>query len=130
MSIRTVLRRKHRTLCVGDLKDQIILHNRNIEEPVFGEVDATEDFNPIKSVWASVKTVSGKTFFSDVHGDIAVTHEISIRYRDDVSAETWIELGSGTRLKIVNTQNLEERNEWLVLLCSERGDKGLSAAQA
>ncbi len=130
MSNRTVVRRPNRTLCLGDLKEQIILHTRDLTEPEYGEVDATEDFNPIKSVWAAIKTTSGKAFFAGVHGDVSVTHEISIRYRDDVSAETWIELKTGSLLDIVAVENLEERDEWLKLQCSERGSKALGSAQA
>lgn len=130
VSNRTVLRRPNRTLCIGDLKDQIILHVRDLTEPVFGEVDATEDFNKISNVWASIKTTSGKAFFAGISGDVSVTHEISIRYRDDVSAETWIELKTGSLLDIVAIENLEEKDEWLRLQCSERGSKALGSAQA
>lgn len=131
MSKRTTLRRPNRTLCLGDLKEQIILHDRDLTEPEYGEVDATEDFTPINNVWASIKTVSGKSFFAGINeGDVAITHEVSIRYRSDVSSETWIELKTGSLLDIVAIENLEERDEWLRLQCNERGIKALGSAQA
>lgn len=130
MSNRTVIRRPKRVLCIGDLKDRIILHERIMEEPVFGKVDVTEDFNKQATVFAAIKTVSGKSFFAGANVDIALTHEISIRYRDDITAENWIEFSDGTLLNIVNVENLEERNEWLRLRCTQRGSKELGSAQA
>lgn len=130
MSNRKVIRPAKRTLCIGDLNRRIRLHSRTLKEPEFGEVDAEEKFDQIDKVYASIKTTAGKAFFSDVHGDIAITHEIGIRYRADVSAETWVELGDETLLDIIDTNNLEESNEWLILMCSERGKKTVGAARA
>ncbi len=130
MGQRKVIRRPRRVLCVGDLDTRVILHKRSLEEPGFGETDFKEDFKALQEVWAKVRTTSGKAFFSGAHVDVSVTHEISIRYRADVSSETWIELLDGRLLDVVDVENLEERNEWLVMPCTERGDKGLGSAVA
>ncbi len=130
MGQRKVIRRPRRVLCVGDLDTRVILHNRLLQEPDFGEVDFKEDFKALQEVWAKIKTTSGKAFFSGAHVDVSVTHEISIRYRADVSSETWIELLDGRLLDVVAVENLEERDEWLVMPCTERGDKSLGSAVA
>jgi len=75
-----------------------------------------------------VKTINGRVLFNGVDTDEALTHEITIRYDSTVTAETWVELGDSTRLDIIDTQDLEERNEYLVLLCNARGTQEASKA--
>ena len=126
---RTVVTRPKRQVCVGDLKDLVVLQNRAIQEPVFGDTDFTEDFGGDEETWASVRTVSGKTFFDQVNGDVQLTHEIAIRYDEAVTAETWV-LFEDRRLDIVDVEDLEERHEWMLLRCVDRGSKGQEASEA
>ena len=65
--------------------------------------------------------VNGRTIFNGVDTDIALTHEITVRYDPDIGAETWVQLVDGTRLDVVDTQDLDERNEYIVMLCNARG---------
>jgi len=126
---KTLLLRKRREPCLGDLRERIHLHDRAIQAPIFGKADSTEEFSGPKIVWASVKTVSGKTIFTGANIDVALSHEIIIRYDDKVTSETWVEF-EGKNFKIVNVEDLDERHDFLRLLCTERGDKDLGAAQA
>lgn len=111
------------------MRERVKLHIRAIEEPGFDETNFTEQYSGTKIVWANIKTVSGKTFFTDVNVDVRLTHEIVIRYDEDINAETWIEY-NGRNLKIVDTEDLDERHDFLRLKCTDRGDKDFGASQA
>lgn len=125
---KTILIRKTRVSCIGDMRERIDIHDRNMQAPVFGSSDLTEKFASTKTVWANIKTISGQTVFV-VNVDIALSHEIIIRYDENVGSESWIEY-RGNNLKIVTVEDLDERHEFLKLRCSSRGDKDLGAAQA
>lgn len=127
---RTTLRRNHRKLCIGDLRDRVILHVRKITEPSFEARDFNLAFQDGVEVWALVKTTAGRTFFDGVSQDRPVSHTITIRFDKDVTSETWIELEDGGRLDIVNVEDLEERHEYLRLLCSDRGSVDVEAAKS
>jgi SPP1 family predicted phage head-tail adaptor len=125
---KEIIKRKNRVSCIGDMSKRVHLHNRALQVPEFEDYDVSEEFSGTKTVWANVRTVSGETFFTGVGIDIGLSHEIIIRYDVSVSSETWIEF-EGNNLKIVSVENLDERDEYLRLRCSNRGDKNLGAAQ-
>lgn len=126
---RKTLKLNRRKVCVGDLNKMVTLSERAIVEPGFGQTAFREDFSgAAREVWAKVRTVNGRTIFNGVDTDVAITHEITIRYDADVTSETWVQLADGTRLDVADTQNIEERNEYLVLLCNARGTQEASKA--
>lgn len=130
MPNRNIIRRQRRQVCLGDLDRRIKIHNRSIQAPIFSESDFTEQFDPTANRWALIRTVTGKTIFDGVNQqDIALTHEIFIRYDDSVTTESWIGY-DGSLFDIVAIEDFEERHEFMQLLCTERGDKNLGAAQA
>lgn len=112
---------RKRRLCAGDLDRQITLQNRDIAAPIWGSADFDERFSGDTVVWAKIDTVTGKTFFDGVsQRDSTVTHEIYIRYLAGITSETWISYDS-RRIDILAVENLEERNEWLKLTCTDKG---------
>lgn len=122
------IKRRHRKICIGDLDTPIIIENRSITEPVFSSFDFTETFtNDDPYTWAMVETVSGKTFFDGVNTESIVTHHIYINFDADVTAESWVKIGSN-RMDILQVENLEERSEFMKLICSDRGTKEASKA--
>ena len=127
--IKQILTRPKRESSIGDMRDRIKLHIRAIQSPEFGTQNFTEKLSGTKEVWASVKTVVGRTLFTGANIDVALTHEIIIRYDEDVTSETWIEFQSNN-LKIVKVEDLDNRHEFMRLKCTERGDKDIGAAQA
>lgn len=127
---RQVVKHRRRKICVGDLIHPIKLLPRDITEPGFGKTDFTEDFSGGKDVFAKVITTAGATVFNGINVDVNVTHEVYIRFDSDVGAETWVELEDGTRLKVIFADNLDERNEWLKLICAERGPASQGASEA
>ncbi len=118
---------KRRKVCIRDLKHRITLHTRDIDSPDFGEVDYQQNYTPLARVSAAITTINGKTFFDGVSQDQALTHAIYIRHRSGISSEIWVELKDQRRLKVLDTEFLDERNEFILLLCTERGPKELNA---
>lgn len=126
---RQTLKRPSRKICVGDLRDRILLQDRDITEPTFGDVDFGEDFSSLQA-WAKVETTAGKTFFDGVNVDVAVSHRVTIRYDRRVTAEWFVVLDDDQRLKIIDVEDFENRHEYLVLLCTERGSTTIEATKA
>jgi len=123
------LKRKHRKICIGDLNNVIDLQERTLTAPSSG-VDATETFIvDTPDVWAKIETVNGETIFDGTNTDINVTHRITIRFLPGITAETWV-LFNGERLDILDVQNFEERDEWLLLKCTNRGTTANAANEA
>ena len=126
---KELLVRKRREPCLGDMRDLIKIHDREIGTPNFGDANFSENFSSTKKVWASVKTVSGQTFFTAANVDVGLSHEIIVRYDAAITSESWIEL-NGNNLKIISVEDLDNRHDFLRLRCTDRGDKDLGAAQA
>lgn len=116
----TRIRRKKRRVCIGDLNEEIVLQNRNLTAPAFQAVDFEEEFEDNGDAYAAIDTVTGKTFFDGVNTDSPVTHEIYIVFDTTVTAQSWVEFDS-RRIDILKVENFEERNEFMLLTCVERG---------
>jgi SPP1 family predicted phage head-tail adaptor len=123
------IKRPKRILCIGDLDSLIKLHTRAISAPAYGNVDFDEGFNDPPDTWAMVTTVKGKTFFDGAETETPITHEIGIRFDSTVTAETWITLNN-ERLDILNVEDLDGRQEWMWLQCTDRGDVAKDATKA
>ncbi len=120
MSKCVKIRTKKRKVCIGDLRDLIKLQNRDILEPIFGSPNFDEGFTDIAEVWAAINTVSGKEHFDDVGVGTTITHLIYIRYDALVTSETWVEFNN-RRFDILDTEDVDERGEFLKLTCVDRG---------
>lgn len=129
MSCR-VIRRGRRRVSVGDLRDRVTLQERSIEPPAFGEAGYGEEFDSSVEVWAAITTTAGKLLFDGVGTDVAITHEVFVRFDPNVTSESWIELADGRRLDVVKPEDYEERGEFLRLLCTERGSRDKEASKA
>ena len=147
------IRAKHRKVCVGDMEWLITLEDRAIQPPSNG-VDPTELFSAVPTgaanqnefddsfgsayngeqaavndgqVWAMIITVTGEEVFDERNVGTAITHHVYIEYLGGiVTAETWVKLEDGTRLNIADVQNLDERNEYLLLRCVAAGSDEFS----
>lgn len=123
------LKRKHRKVCVGDLDNTITLQDRAITAPLSG-FDANEAFTTnTADAWAKIETSRGETVFDGSNTEVDVTHIFTIRWLTGVTAETWI-LFDGERFDILDTQDLEERNEWLIMKCTNKGITANAANEA
>lgn len=118
------IRRKKRSLCVGDLRDEIVIHDRDITAPLFDTAEQTQTYSNSLTVFASVNTVRGKEIFNGTQLVGVKTHNILIRFLDarEITQENVVEL-KGNYYDVLEVQNLEERDEWLELSCGILGDK-------
>lgn len=121
------VRKKKTQYCIGDLRDEIVIENRNIT-PVLEGVDFGEEFTENYTAMAAINTPNGKTFFDGINTEINVTHVIGLYFDATVTAESWI-LFNGRRLDILSLKNLDERNEWMEAVCVERGLATLAASE-
>ena len=133
MAICSSIRKKRRKVCVGDMRDVVILQNRNITPPIFNTVDFDESFEPINATnnesLALVETTTGKTFFDGVNTDTPITHIIYIMYDSTVTAETWVEF-EGRRIDILAVEDFDERHMFMKLTCLDRGLISKNASKA
>jgi len=114
------IRRKNRAVCIGDMRDKIVIQVRTITSPSSDGVDFTEVFNTDKTVWAMVETKNGVEIFDGTNLLGVATHYFYIRYIENLTAESWIKFKS-KYFDILDIQNLEERDEFMLIRCNERG---------
>lgn len=124
MTICTNSSPRKRKICTGDLKNLITIQTRTLTSNGFEDVDYDEVFTQVIQVWAAIKTTRGFQSFNDV-GTIQnnITHKIYIRFSADftITSEDWLDF-EGERYLIRDIENLEERNEYLLLYCVKKGD--------
>ena len=107
----------------------ITIKSRDIKEPSGGSVDYSEDFVSLGDEWSNVVSLrKGPVFFDGTNLARQATHVFELRYRDDVTAETWVEL-DGVNYDILNVEDLEERREFLHLYAVKRGDASIAINQ-
>lgn len=125
-----VLQNKRRVVNIGDLNKRLTLNDRVLETTT-NNADARVSFAPMPiTVWGTVLTApSGQTIFDDTNISgrtvaIDVTHNMLIRYRDDVTSETWI-TWLGNNYNILTVEPMDGLTEFLFMKCNIRGDSDL-----
>lgn len=111
---------KSRRICVGDLNNRITLQLRTMTGNNYASVENTETFSNIAEVWGAVETTRGSQLWDGAEISNPFTHNVYIRYRDDVDFTKWLDFGS-QKYDIVDVENLEQSNEWLLLRCILKG---------
>jgi SPP1 family predicted phage head-tail adaptor len=91
-----------------------------------GSIESVETFADDVEVWAAIETTRGSQLWNGVEISNPFTHKIYIRYRDDIDFNKWIEFES-EKYDIVDVENLEQTNEWLLLMCTRKGDAAKEA---
>lgn len=76
--------------------------------------------NPV-TVPAIVKTVRGKSVFDDTNTERVATHEICLEFISGVTSEKWVKLGT-RRIEVLTVEDCCEKQEVLMLMCTERGE--------
>lgn len=124
------IRRKHRQICIGDLDKFIEIQTRSLDDSLNTEAE-TEAFTTVLSLDSMLETVKGIFVVDLVNGgDIEATHRFTIRLPDiAISGENWI-LFKEKRYSILNQENFEELDEFLQLLCVQKGSTSRNAASA
>lgn len=125
---------KHRKICIGDLNKKIQLYTRSITAPRDitaddDQVDYGETFSNAVTVWAGIETKSGREIFDGSNLIGVATHFFYIRFRQGLTSESWIKF-NGEYYDILRIENWEERNEFMLLYSSVRGDALLKGNMA
>ena len=128
MPRRNIQFRKLRKSSVGDLRECISLEQRAIAAPSFDSASFTQDYEVIAEVWAKVETRSEQRTFDNVNIGEIITHEFTIRHRDDVTSEIRIRY-KDVLFRIIKIENLEERDDYILLKCKEDGGEEQEANQ-
>jgi SPP1 family predicted phage head-tail adaptor len=103
------------------MRDTIQIQTRGLQGPAFGATDFDENFSDVPLTWASIETINGATRFDGVSRDLNVTHRIRIRFDATVTSESWLLLEDGQRLDVVDVNPLDERKDFMELICVTRG---------
>jgi len=98
-------------------------HRIEIQENIFGEPDEhgnpAESWTTLATVWADVMPLSGRELLLAQQVHATTTHQIRIRWRDNVKALQRVKFG--TRAFDINAIiNDREEDRMLLLTCTER----------
>lgn len=114
-----------RQICIGAMDKLITLKGRDITPPKDNSVDYTQTFDSGALEWSDVKTLPrGPIMFDRTNTARQVTHIFQLRYRDDITAQTWVEY-ENVNYDVISVEDLEERHEFLFLYAVKRGNKTL-----
>lgn len=114
------IHKKKRNVCIGDMRDRVTIELRSLTPPIEGSTDFTETFSTKQEMWAAINSVSGETVFDGTNTERVVTHHVYIRFLAGVTAEDWV-LFNDERLDVLTVENLDNRNDFMLLKCTNRG---------
>ncbi len=101
---------------IGTLTDRVQLRRREMAgEPEGGQMTL---FVPVTSLWARVRSLSGRQGVSADGRAVAVSHSVVLRFRHDVSPGDRI-VYRGRNLDVVSAADLNGRRAYLSCTCSE-----------
>lgn len=90
-----------------------------------GSVGLVESFSTVGTVWGKLEAVSGSRKLYGRNIDSNSTHVATIRFRDGVTSENWIEyLGGRYRIRGV-TDAFEASHRFLILELEYSADEGV-----
>ena len=106
----------------GKLRHKVELQSYTEARDDFGA--AIETYSTYAKVWASINptagVLAGKEFISGQQVSEEAGYEITIRYNSSVDVKHRVKFG--LRLFDINViKNVDEKNEYLILICSEAG---------
>lgn len=116
------IKRLSERVCIGSMNKRISLQVRDLEAPVGDSVDFKEKFTVLSDIWTMIETVAGKVFFDGSNTDRSITHNFYIRYLNgvEITAQNWVRYDD-KYFDIINVENLDEANRFLLLRTTERG---------
>lgn len=127
MSERVIQRRKLRKVSSGDLRDPIVISLKAILAPVSSSVAPVMSFSDLTFQWAKTETKERKELFSGTQLLGIRTHVFTIRYPSEVITSDHAVLFNDNIYDVLSTQDFEERHEYLVLNCGEKGPDNLAS---
>lgn len=101
---------------IGKLRHRITIQKQVNETNDYGAV--VTKWRTLATVWADVRPISGREYFSAQQVQSEITTQIWLRHLDGVLPTMRVKFGSRT-LEIVSVLNTQERNISLQLMCKE-----------
>lgn len=107
-----------RGVTVGDLRHRVTLErkSRGASDDAGGYV--SETWAPVATVWAKLDPKSGRESVDADQVVHRVSHVVTMRARDGVTAAMRLRFGSRI-LAILEMREIHERGRWLELVCEE-----------
>ena len=98
------------------LTKRIVLQKQSDIRNEYGEIfNIWED---VATVWAQVRPVTGKSFFDAQQVNASITHQVIIRYRENVLPSMRV-LFNNRSFDVLHVMNFDESNESIQLMCKE-----------
>jgi SPP1 family predicted phage head-tail adaptor len=104
------------TVRAGDLSRRILLEQRNETVDTFGQRSNT--WTKALDTWASIRPLSGHELLSAQAINAETTHEVVIRYREDVTSAMRV-VYQGRYFNVQSVLDADMKHRKLTLLCSE-----------
>jgi len=125
-------------ICLSALRKKIGLFRRDILPPTAGNLASAQshshEYEEFATPFAAIETKGrGVDIFDGIETSgvdgipVVASHIIMIKYRRDVTAETYVRFGENN-YDILKVENIDERNQYLRLFCALRGDQDKAAA--
>lgn len=103
-------------LRIGDFRHRITFQReREVPDDSHGHTSLWDD---VATVWAKVEPVSGNEFYYAMQLKNAITHKITVRYRNDITDLLRI-IFEKRIMKIESLINIQEREKFIQLRCVE-----------
>ena len=106
---------------IGTLTDRVQLKRRETLDDGGGGHERI--YMPVNSVWARVRSLTGRQGTNADGRTVAVSHSVVLRFRSDVSPGDRI-VYRGRNLDVVSTADLNGRRAYLSCACSETSFTG------
>ena len=97
-------------------------HRITFQQPVKmpdGYKGHTVSWQDVATVWAQVEPLSGREYFYAHQIKNEVSHRVRMRYREDITVEMRVKLSEDRHLAIESVIDLQERRQFLEILCRE-----------
>jgi SPP1 family predicted phage head-tail adaptor len=108
-------------LDAGQLNKRVtVLEFSESSDGAGGYVDTwpTVGWSTVCSRWARIEPLRGRSYFEAQQAQTEITHRVTMRYSALVKPEHTINY-DGRRLDIRTVINVEERGDWMELMCAE-----------
>lgn len=123
------IKKKHRKVCVGDLEDYGTVNTRAIQAPSSGGIDFTETFTLKQNSFMMIESKRGEKIFDDVDVEQEVTHWVYVPFIATLTFQDWIDVET-QRFDIIDVEDLDNRHEFQLCRCSNRGLASKAATDA
>lgn len=101
---------------IGRLKHRITFQELSRRKNEYGEL--VDEWLDIKTVWAEIKPVSGNQFFAAKQISSEISHNVYIRYRDELNPSMRIKFKERV-FEILYLMNVNEDNRLMQIYCKE-----------